>query len=86
VFQKSPELINIFLKTLNIHYRIQNPFPLLWERISLFILVIFNNKASIIVAYQYSSADTAPSMEDINVTKRLFEAGEVTWGRGGRLF
>lgn len=47
---------------------------------------ILNNTASIIVAHQYPSGDTTPSMEDINVTKRLFEAGEVTWDRGGRLF
>ncbi|HLR91507.1 MAG TPA: DNA repair protein RadC [Atopostipes sp.] len=36
-----------------------------------------NNAASIIVAHQHPSGDTTPSMEDINVTKRLVEAGKL---------
>ena len=38
---------------------------------------ILNNAASIIVAHQHPSGDTTPSMEDINVTKRLVEAGKL---------
>ena len=38
---------------------------------------ILNNAASIIVAHQHSSGDTTPSMEDVNVTKRLVEAGRL---------
>ena len=39
--------------------------------------VILNNAASIIVAHQHPSGDITPSMEDINVTKRLVEAGKL---------
>ena len=38
---------------------------------------ILNNAASIIVAHQHPSGDITPSMEDINVTKRLVEAGKL---------
>lgn len=38
---------------------------------------ILNNAASIIVAHQHLSGDITPSMEDINVTKRLAEAGKL---------
>jgi|SRR5699024_92091 len=36
---------------------------------------ILNNAASVIVAHQHPSGDITPSMMDINVTKRLVEAG-----------
>lgn len=39
--------------------------------------VILNNAASVIVAHQHPSGDPTPSMEDINVTKRLVEAGKL---------
>lgn len=39
--------------------------------------VILNNAASVIVAHQHPSGDITPSMEDINVTKRLVEAGKL---------
>lgn len=38
---------------------------------------IFNNAASIIVSHQHPSGDPTPSKEDIEVTKRLAEAGEI---------
>ncbi|MCM3736496.1 DNA repair protein RadC [Bacillus cytotoxicus] len=38
---------------------------------------ILNNSASIIVAHQHPSGETYPSREDIDVTKRLAEAGKV---------
>lgn len=38
---------------------------------------ILNNAASVIVAHQHPSGDITPSMEDINVTKRLAEAGRL---------
>src|SRR5690625_6522022 len=38
---------------------------------------ILNNAASIIVAHQHPSGDTTPSMEDINATRRLVEAGKL---------
>src|SRR5690625_6412061 len=38
---------------------------------------ILNNAASVIVAHQHPSGDITPSMEDINVTKRLAEAGKL---------
>ena len=38
---------------------------------------ILNNAASVIVAHQHPSGDITPSMEDINVTKRLVEAGKL---------
>lgn len=38
---------------------------------------ILNNAASVIVAHQHPSGDIKPSMEDINVTKRLVEAGKL---------
>ena len=38
---------------------------------------ILNNAASIVIAHQHPSQDTTPSMEDINVTKRLSEAGKL---------
>ncbi|NBJ71628.1 MULTISPECIES: JAB domain-containing protein [Clostridia] len=38
---------------------------------------ILNNAASVIVAYQHPSGDIEPSMEDINVTKGLAEAGKL---------
>lgn len=33
--------------------------------------------ASVILAHQHPSGDITPSMEDINVTKRLAEAGKL---------
>src|SRR5699024_8010602 len=38
---------------------------------------ILNNASSVIVAHQQPSGDITPSMEDINVTKRLVEAGKL---------
>ncbi|RBW68093.1 JAB domain-containing protein [Bacillus taeanensis] len=38
---------------------------------------ILNNSASIICAHQHPSQVTAPSSADIEVTKRLYEAGEI---------
>lgn len=38
---------------------------------------ILNNAASVIVAHQHPSGDITPSMEDINVTKRLAEDGKL---------
>ena len=38
---------------------------------------ILNNAASIIVAHQHPSGDPTPSREDIEVTKRLAEAGKI---------
>ena len=38
---------------------------------------ILNNAASVIVAHQHPSDDITPSKEDINVTKRLVEAGKL---------
>lgn len=38
---------------------------------------ILNNSASIICFHQHPSGDTTPSQEDINVTRRLVEAGKI---------
>lgn len=38
---------------------------------------ILNNSASIIVSHQHPSQDITPSMEDIDVTKRLVECGKI---------
>jgi DNA repair protein RadC len=38
---------------------------------------ILNNAASIIVGHQHPSGDPTPSREDIEVTKRLAEAGKI---------
>ena len=38
---------------------------------------IINNAESVIVAHQHPSDDITPSKEDINVTKRLVEAGKL---------
>ncbi|MGJ3195867.1 JAB domain-containing protein [Peribacillus frigoritolerans] len=38
---------------------------------------ILNNAASLIVSHQHPSGDPAPSMENIEVTKRLAEAGKI---------
>ena len=38
---------------------------------------ILNNAASVIVAHQHPSGDITPSIEDINVTKRLAEASKL---------
>jgi DNA repair protein RadC len=38
---------------------------------------ILNNAASIIISHQHPSGDSTPSREDIEVTKRLVEAGEI---------
>lgn len=42
-----------------------------------FKAAILNNAASIIVAHQHPSFDPTPSPEDIEVTKRLVEAGQI---------
>lgn len=38
---------------------------------------ILNNAASIIVSHQHPSGDPTPSREDIEITKRLAEAGKI---------
>ncbi|SIS01412.1 DNA repair protein RadC [Peribacillus simplex] len=38
---------------------------------------ILNNAASLIVSHQHPTGDPTPSMEDIEVTKRLAEAGKI---------
>ncbi|MEH6908523.1 JAB domain-containing protein [Neobacillus drentensis] len=38
---------------------------------------ILNNAASIIVSHQHPSGDPTPSKEDIEVTRRLAEAGKI---------
>ncbi|PEJ57991.1 DNA repair protein RadC [Bacillus sp. AFS002410] len=38
---------------------------------------ILNNAASIIVSHQHPSGNASPSQEDIEVTKRLAEAGKI---------
>lgn len=38
---------------------------------------ILNNAASIIVSHQHPSGDPTPSKEDLEVTKRLAEAGKI---------
>ncbi|MFJ7931625.1 RadC family protein [Peribacillus sp. NPDC096448] len=38
---------------------------------------ILNNAASLIVSHQHPSGDPTPSMEDIEVTRRLAEAGKI---------
>jgi DNA repair protein RadC len=42
-----------------------------------FKLAILQNARSIIVAHNHPSGDTNPSKEDIELTKRLVEAGEI---------
>ena len=38
---------------------------------------MLQNAASIIVCHNHPSGDSTPSTEDINITKRLYEAGEI---------
>lgn len=42
-----------------------------------FKMAILSNAASIIVAHNHPSGDTKPSQEDINVTNRLSDAGNL---------
>lgn len=42
-----------------------------------FKAAILSNAASIIIAHNHPSQDTTPSREDIEVTKRLVEAGNI---------
>ncbi len=42
-----------------------------------FKAAILNNSASIVVAHQHPSQEVTPSREDIDVTKRLVEAGKI---------
>ena len=42
-----------------------------------FKAAILNNAASIIVAHQHPSGDVTPSREDVEITKRLAEAGRI---------
>ena len=42
-----------------------------------FKAAILNNSASIIVAHQHPSGDVTPSREDVEMTKRLAEAGRI---------
>jgi DNA repair protein RadC len=43
----------------------------------IFKAAILNNAASIIISHQHPSQDTTPSREDIEVTKRMVEAGKI---------
>ena len=36
-----------------------------------------SNAASIIISHNHPSGDTTPSKEDINITKRIKEAGDI---------
>lgn len=38
---------------------------------------VLQNAASIIICHNHPSGDATPSAEDINITKRLYEAGEI---------
>lgn len=42
-----------------------------------FKTAVLSNAASIIVAHNHPSSDVSPSQEDIDVTKRLQEAGKI---------
>lgn len=42
-----------------------------------FKVAVLSNAASIIIFHNHPSGDTAPSTEDINITKRLKEAGNI---------
>lgn len=42
-----------------------------------FKLAILSNAASIILFHNHPSGDPEPSQEDINITKRLIEAGKI---------
>lgn len=42
-----------------------------------FKLAILSNSASIILFHNHPSGDTIPSKEDINITKRIKEAGKI---------
>ena len=44
---------------------------------SVFQTALLSNAASIICAHQHPSGDPAPSSEDISITRRLKEAGEM---------
>ena len=43
----------------------------------LFKSAILNNAASVVLAHNHPSGDTTPSKEDIALTKRMVEAGEL---------
>lgn len=43
----------------------------------IFKRAILNNASSIIIAHNHPSGDTTPSQEDLNVTKRIAEAGKL---------
>jgi len=38
---------------------------------------VLQNSASIIICHNHPSGDPAPSQEDINITKRIYEAGKI---------
>ena len=38
---------------------------------------VLQNAASIIICHNHPSGDVTPSREDINITKRLYEAGKI---------
>ena len=38
---------------------------------------VLQNAASIIICHNHPSGDPAPSQEDINITKRIYEAGKI---------
>lgn len=38
---------------------------------------VLQNAASIIICHNHPSGDITPSQEDINITKRLYEAGKI---------
>jgi DNA repair protein RadC len=43
----------------------------------LFKAAILNNAASVILAHNHPSGDTTPSREDIELTRRMVQAGEI---------
>ena len=43
----------------------------------IFKRAVLQNAASIIICHNHPSGDITPSQEDINITKRLYEAGKI---------
>ena len=43
----------------------------------MFKRAVLQNAASIIICHNHPSGDITPSQEDINITKRLYEAGRI---------
>lgn len=43
----------------------------------IFKRAVLQNAASIIICHNHPSGDPAPSQEDINITKRIYDAGKI---------